>query len=163
MKFWTHYWTHETTVFPEEAVRKRKVPLALDHTAGNAFRKRGVRPGDAVYVVSYHRGVIRLLGRMTVERVVDQGEAESVLGYEPWKASDHLLAVAGESTDHYFDVVLTADQVNELRFVGHGGKVVGIKFNRRGDPDQQTLRSVRELTAETASFLDEVLAERARS
>jgi hypothetical protein len=46
--------------------------------------------------------------------------------------------------------------------VGRGGKVVRAKFNRRGDPDQQTLRSVREVTDRTASLFEELLDARAR-
>jgi hypothetical protein len=72
VRFWTHYWTHETTTFDQALVESGEIPSALDHTAGNSFRKRGVRPGDGVYVVSYHHGSIRLVGRLVVETIVDQ-------------------------------------------------------------------------------------------
>jgi hypothetical protein len=162
VRFWTHYWTHETTTFDQVLVESGEIPSALDHTAGNSFRKRGVRPGDGVYVVSYHHGSIRLVGRLVVETIVDQRAAKRALSYEPWDADDHLLADRGELRDRYFDLWLTDAQVRQLEFVGRGGKVVRAKFNRRGDPDQQTLRSVREVTDRTASLFEELLDARAR-
>lgn len=140
------------------AVLAGDVPAALDHTAGNRFRVRGVLPGDVVYVVSYHQGSVRLIGRLLVARVVDQATAERELTYQPWDAGDHLLG-GSDLTDHQFDLWLTAQQVRRLEFISPRAMIVGAKFNPEGSPDQQTLRSVREITERSAGLLDELLAQ----
>lgn len=157
VRFWTHYWTNATVENSRDAVLAGDLPLALDHTAGNSFRVRGVLPGDVVYVVSYHGGSVRIIGRLIVARVVDQATAEGELSYQPWEAADHLLGDS-DMTDHQFDVWLTAEQVRDLEFIGPRGKIAGAKFNPEGSPDQQTLRTVREITERSARLLDELLA-----
>ena len=53
---------------------------ALRHAASNAFRARGLRPGDVLYVVGQEDGRLLLIGRLRVAAVVDQAVAESELG-----------------------------------------------------------------------------------
>jgi len=63
----------------------------LSHTANDQFRDVRVAPGDRVYVVGTRAGELLLLGRITVERIVDQDEAERHFGHPVYVASDHLL------------------------------------------------------------------------
>jgi len=63
----------------------------LDHTAGGQFRACGVTAGDRVYVVANQGGQLVLLGRLTVNRIVDQHEADRHFGRRVYEAPDHLL------------------------------------------------------------------------
>lgn len=48
-------------------------------------------------------------------------------------------------------------QRKEIEFVGRSGQTVGVKFNPRGEPGQQTPRSIRQTTERTALLFDELL------
>src|SRR4051794_15771851 len=63
----------------------------LTHLASGQFRARGVKPGDRVYVLGTELGRLLLLGRLTVEGVVDQTAAERHFGHDVYEAPDHLL------------------------------------------------------------------------
>jgi hypothetical protein len=106
----THYWQNETwgNERPENAGRP------FNHTAGNEFDKRGVTKGDRVYVVTNLRGKMFVAGRMTVDRVVGQREAERVLKQRLWKARDHVLGVGG--TPMRFDLRVPDAIVKRLKF-----------------------------------------------
>ena len=44
-----------------------------------------------------------------------------------------------------------------MEFVGRSRQTVGVKFNPRGEPGQQTPRSIRQTTERTALLFDELL------
>jgi hypothetical protein len=72
--------------------RAQHANRTLCHTANRQFRARGVVPGDRVYVVAVREGELLLIGRLSVERVVGQREAERRLGHDDvYEAPDHLL------------------------------------------------------------------------
>ncbi len=78
---------------PQLEVQRRKQWHAsrLDHTANDQFERAGVEPGDRVYVVATREGRLLLIGRLMVERVVDQREAERHFGRAVYKARNHLI------------------------------------------------------------------------
>jgi hypothetical protein len=155
LTFWTHYWTGPT-------VEDHEVSLGMtvmDHTAGNQFRSRGVQVGDIVYMITYSAGNLRVLRKLTVHRIVNMSQARRALRYEPWDAEDHLLAEPNKATPIRYDAVVPHDQLDDIEFVSSGG-LRAIKRNRRGEPDPQTFRSVREITAATATLFDQVLTAR---
>src|SRR4051794_3169841 len=68
----------------------------LNHAANAQFRARGVVPGDRVYVVATEQGSLLLLGRLDVERVVDQAQAERSFREPVYEAPDHLIGTGTE-------------------------------------------------------------------
>jgi hypothetical protein len=95
-RYFTHYWYNATW----EANRLSEGEN-LDYAASNQFRKRGVRPGDFVYVVTVKAGQILLAGRMHVDRVVSRAEALELLGTDDlWDAEDQIIAAPGDGPAH---------------------------------------------------------------
>ena len=88
MAYWTHYWTNKTVLEREG----REKPDKIGHTADNAFKRRGVLPGDVVYIVTVLKGSIHIIGRLIVDQVLDQRGAEAYFGEPVWLAEDHLIA-----------------------------------------------------------------------
>jgi len=155
MAYWTHYWTNDTFRYEAEFGRDELV-----HTADNVFRQRGVAPGDVVYVVTNLKGTIYLIGRMVVDRVLDQQAAEKLFGLDVWQADDHLIAREPMSKCRY-NVTVPFRKLKDIEFITDTGLDV-IKFDQRvgADPhtvDRQTLRGVREITASTAGLFDSLL------
>ena len=163
MTNWMHYWSDPTVRFHEHAVAAGDCGYSkLDHTASNMFGKLAggfdvndakVQPGDVVYCLTSARGKVRLLGKLIVGRVVNQRAADGAL--KPlcvFPAKWHLLARAGTATSLRFDLALSISDVKKIEFISNGN-VVGPKFVD-GFPDKQTFRSVRELTARSASLFD---------
>ena len=150
MAYWTHYWTNKTVLMREEQAREAD---ELGHTADNSFRKRGVLPGDTVYVVTVLRGTIHLVGRLVVDEILDQRQADEYFGEPVWPAADHLIAMEPASACRY-DVCVPYDHLNAITFITSNGTDV-VKFDQRdgADPhavDRQNLRGVREISADTA-------------
>ena len=69
MCFWTNHWLHRSW---RDDVNAEYKPLC--HAASNTFRRRGVSPGDMVYIVSLADGQLLLGGRMTVKQIVSRDE-----------------------------------------------------------------------------------------
>lgn len=124
----------------------------LTHTANNQFRARGVTRGDRIYVVATKAGRLLLLGRLTVDRVVDQREAERILGNDNlYRANDHLL---GRGTPLRLDRVVPERIARELE--RESSKRLAIA------PDAyvvnaQSLRATGRITDRSAVLLDFVL------
>ena len=154
MAYWTHYWTNNT-VEMESALIADGASDLVAHTAGEQFVQRGVSPGDVVYLVSRIAFKMHLLGRLVVDRVVDQSAANAHFRHGVWPATDHLLARPPFSKFRT-DVVVPDDRLKEVEFLNKKG-TVGLAFNKQGQVDQQTLRTLREVTAATAGLFDSLL------
>ena len=154
MTDFTGYWTGATCDFYRTIGLENK---PLMHAASEQFRKRKVGPGDQLYVLNIEGGALRLIGRMLVKEIVSRDEARSRLGYEPWEGSDHALSTERNSTKTRFDLYVPLAIVRQLEFRTASG-LKGLKFRSEGKLDGQTLRSVRELTPESAALLDGLLA-----
>jgi hypothetical protein len=144
-RYFTHYWKNST--WEQHAAQPAR---PLDHVAGSKLRGR-VSPGDLIYIVTNLQGRLFLGGRMRVKLVVDQEEAQRQRRADLWEAPDHILGEAG--TVFRGDLVVPDQTVAQLRF-GDGAALVVAD----GKIDQQTLRTLRELTPESAKLLDAVLA-----
>jgi len=145
-RYFTQYWKNSTwRIEPEEDV---------DHTADNRFRKRGVSDGDYVYIITNLDGQMVLGSRLKVAQIVGQAEAERLLGIDLYKADDHIMAEP-PFLPLKKDRVVPADIAEELRFISK--KADTLVFSTLGKLDNQTLRGVRELTAESAELLDSQL------
>jgi hypothetical protein len=121
------------------------------HTANAQFRSRSVAPGDSVYVVATRDGVLLLLGRLIVDRVVDQREAARVLPNEPYVAPDHLLG-RGAPLDLNREVPEPIARALE-RESGKRIKIAADVYR----VDVNSLRTTGRITADSAALLDTLL------
>ncbi|HEX8236539.1 MAG TPA: hypothetical protein VF600_11320 [Abditibacteriaceae bacterium] len=156
MRFFTYLRTGE-----EFKGRKKNYPdLLLNFAAGNQFSQRGIEQDDLVYIWSFIKGHLYLLGRMQVEDIYTELDVKRLHpqianNYTFW-ASEHIVAVAGSATTPHFDLEVPADVINQLRFAGNKAP------KRKNTPlsndfDPQTFRGVRELMPSSASLLDKIL------
>lgn len=131
--------------------RSSRGASTLDHAASAQFRARGVQPGDRVYVVATDGGRLLLLGRLTVEHVVDQATADAYFGERVYEAPDHLLGAG---------TLLRPDRLVPERVARaierESGKRIKIAADRYR-VDANSLRTTGRITAESAALLDEVL------
>ncbi len=149
MTAWTHYW--------KKATAQGQAHGLLDHTAGNSFRSRGVGNGDRVYVISFWDGTLKVLGRLDVDRIVDQAEAERIQGEQLWDADDHVLAERGSASKLGVRVVPDS-KLGKIEFINADGSMVSVKYNRRGKVEGMTFQvEVREITTTTARLFDQLL------
>lgn len=161
MSDYTHYWTGDTIKF-QEGLHDPFEPLI--HIASAEFRSRGVGPGDTVYVINMIGGRLRVIGRMVVDQVVDQRQAEQLLeDTNLWDAADHCIARKGTATRARYDAFLTEPQLAKFRFVTADGGSHGPKLRKDGTIEPQSFRTpVREITPQTAATLDAVLGSRSK-
>jgi hypothetical protein len=152
-RYYTHYWRNSTV--EEFCALGHNL---LEYVASNQFVNRGVTAGDLVYPVTIFDGALYVVGILEVENVCDAVEAEKRLGYEPlWKAADYLIAK--DPTPMRYDLKVPLEVSRELRFVS-SRTLSAPKFisSSREHLDQQALRGVRQLTAESAAQLDRLLS-----
>ena len=153
VRHWTVHW--QNTLWRSGAAAVDREPI--QHCGGSRFRSRGVSPGDGVYVISMSAGQLLLGGRMTVGRIADDDEALRHFGHADfWRAAEHLIGVVGSGTPLDLHRGLSASLTRRLRFVSRRGSVPPC-FVSETELDNQATRGVRELTAESAQLLDDVL------
>jgi len=155
MACFTHYW-EGSTCDNEMALGHENEPL--EHTAGAIFKKRGVVPGDKVYVVNVLQGVLFLIGRFEVGKIVSMPEARKILGEDIWDAPEHLIAKPGTATPAHFERDVPLETTQKLLFHGANG-FQPLKFVGEDMLDRQTLRGVRRLTEPSAHLFEELLRE----
>lgn len=153
MGCFTHYWEGKTC---QRMFEDGSDGRALDHTAGNLFTQRGVIVGDRVYVVNVVKGILKLIGRLEVGKIVSMAEAEKLMGYEVWDAPEHLVAKKGTATPMRFKREVPLNITKELLFEGTKS-YEPLKFVSEGILDRQTLRGVRRLTDASAHLLESLL------
>lgn len=147
-RYFTTYWRAE----PWYANEGR--PVA--HAASNEFAERGVSEGDVLYVLHYEERNYYLGARLHVGAVLGQREAEAHFGSQDiWEADDHVLAAPGTEEELEVSRLVPRELLKDLTFLqAQDGSKSGIKFTADGAPDQQTLRTVRQLTQDSARLLD---------
>ena len=152
VKYWTQYWKNSTC-----EMMKPHEGQPLDHAASNEYSRRGVAAGDWLYVVTVVKGDLHLIGRMKVDRVASQAEAARILGTtDIWEASGYCLSTSSEASPMRFDVMVSRGDRDLPRFFTRSG-LSSLKVDEEGRLDQQTLRSIRELTEESARLLDKYI------
>lgn len=153
-RYFTHYWTNDTCDDMRTSGAEGEL---LDHLAGNDIIARGVADGDTLYVITVRKGLLCLIGKMQVARIVSQTEAAVLLDKDPqelWSARHHVIA--GAATPMHFDLLVPLSRTRELRFRTKRSDTQ-LKFSLPGVLDQQTLRGMRELTPASAQLLDQLL------
>lgn len=144
MRYFTHYWRNEASKFTQGRW--------LKHAAGRWFTSRGVRIGDAVYVVTVKDGSLYLVGRMLVGGIVNQKIAEGILGRAIYYDREHLLAQAGSASEISFERQVSPRVVRQLRVRSRDRRTPVFVDGKR--LDRQTFRNVRELTRASAGLLE---------
>lgn len=153
MACFTHYWADDTC---EAMFGGGCEGELLEHTAGKLFVQRGVGPGDKIYVVNNLRGELILIGRLEVDKIVSQVEAERLLGSDLWDAPEHVIAKPGSSTPMRFERRVPMELTKQLLFQGAKG-FESPKFETEDRLDRQTLRGLRRLSDGSARLLDTLL------
>lgn len=131
--------------------------MPLRHAASNRFVERGIRPGDRLYVWSFIKGDLLLIGRMEVDAIVSYPEA--VRRLDSTNFSDQLTdhAIARSATEKRFERVVPLKIIQQLEFMSPDGEINPPKFNSQKRPDPQTFRGVRQLTPASAVLLDKLV------
>jgi len=150
-RFFTHYWTNNTR---DEQQIANQDGDQCDHTAGNGFKKRKTAPGDFVFVITVKKGQLYVLSRMKVKDVVEQEEADNILGQDLWEARDHVIAESSSPMD--FQRKIPTEVTEKLLFIAPGGYKSPV-FKKPGYLDQQTMRGIRELDTQSAELLSRYL------
>lgn len=125
----------------------------LTRSVSNAYGSRGLAAGDRLYVVNVKHRRARLLGSFVVGEILSKSEAERRRGVGQDGA---FIALAEAGTASTFDFrPLPSKVLKSLRFVSKDRPRV--TFDVSGDLNEQTFRSMRELTEESAARLDRFL------
>jgi hypothetical protein len=133
----------------------------VDHAASNEFTTRGVAPGDKLFIFHYAQRSLFLGAILRVDRICTQAEAAAELGVEMdeiWEARDHVLAKPTELQRLNPDRKVPVEILRGLTFITADGSQTGLKFDADGAPNQQTLRTVRELDVTSAASLRSLIA-----
>lgn len=131
-----------------------------DHAASNEFAARGVEPGDHVFVVHYRGRDVFLGARLVVERLVSRAEASAALVVgedEVWDARDHILADRRQTQRLDAKRIIPHNVLRRLTFLADAGTENRLAFDSDGAANQQTLRSVCELTPSSSAMLEDLI------
>lgn len=148
-KFFTYCWQHREVLLHEDGE-----PVCSAY--GSQFSRRGVEPGDEVYIVSIHRGRLHLLGKMRVRRVLQSAdEYQRLVGEEPFPAPEYIIADLCTPARRQ---AVPENVTRSLRFI-RGRRLVALSFRDEDESvvDRQSICSVRRLSPESAAALDELL------
>jgi hypothetical protein len=129
----------------------------LEDIFGSQFRKRKVQSGDIIYIVTMIDGELYLCSRMTVGNIYSRSQAHK-MGYEIGNATELILEEPGTSTTMHFDRKVSVEIWKSLRLVSRNKPKLTPSKNDPNRLDQQTFRTLREFTEESAHILDELLA-----
>ena len=153
-RFWTCHWQFrhwESNVIDG--------PWRIDSSASNLFEKRGVKPGDFMYIISINRGQLFLGGRMTVKKILSQAEAAQHWDKELYDMRHSNEWIVGRKNTGTFLQVkrcLSPNLTKQLRFQTKT-EIKEPCFVTETELDNQATRGVRELTPESAAFLDRII------
>lgn len=148
-RFWTCHW--RSSVWE---VNKEYEPI--DCSGSNLLKKRGVKAGDTVFIVSLRNGRLLLGGSMIVKDVVRRKVAvRRKRTTNLWPAK--WIAMGKEGTQLHLHRRLTSSLAKELRFISKSGKLASLSFADRGQIDNQATRRILELTSDSAVLLSKAI------
>jgi hypothetical protein len=151
MRYWTCHWQNRYWENNPEGT-----PVSA--SGSNLFSKRGVRPGDFVYIVSIRDGMLLLGGRMMVSEIVSRTEAvkkrrnENLFDTDEW-----VIAAPASGTRLDFHRALAPDLTRTLRFISSKSPELFFRDAAKTRLDGQTTRGVRELAPDSATLLDKII------
>ncbi|TCK16978.1 hypothetical protein DFR30_0198 [Thiogranum longum] len=154
-KYFTQYWTNDQ--WKLETDHANRGYTALDHTAGNQFRKAGVGIGDVIFVVTVKKGQLFLGGKIVVTKLCSQSEAENLFktDFGLYQANEHLIG--SKNPDRFRPTLKVPVKIVEALYFESSDGPKPLKFKSQGVLDQQTLRGVRRLTPRSAEELSKLL------
>jgi len=126
----------------------------LRHAASNNFERMKTQVGDVVYVVVNRDGRMMLVGRLTVDHVVNQHEAEFRLGMPLYERRAHVVSDAPDTLVD-FDREVPEDIARALRSTRGASVAFASDDEYRLSPT--ALQPMIRLTPESARALDELL------
>lgn len=151
MAHFTYLWTNECRL---NCIGSGLEGKPLEISAGNAFTKRNVNRGDTMYVLCIDEGLVYLIGRMKVARVLARAAYDSEFSNRNLWPGDEVV-IGENGTACRFDFTIPPECLAKLRFekkreflLIEDGKLV----------ERQSLRSVRELYWESVAELDRLLS-----
>jgi hypothetical protein len=144
----THYLLY-WKIAPEERLNLAANRKA-DYAAGKHLER--VKPGDILWIVNIYTGHLLLIGRLQVETVVDDIEiAQDLVGHtQHWVDGDWYAIANKYNVEPLREVDLTP-LIGDIRFNSAADRL----FLHNGRVDASQLRSLRELTDDSAKLLEE--------
>lgn len=147
MTSWTHYWTRECVA----SMRQQGCEgTRLNVSTGNLFTKRGVKPGDNVYILSATQKTLYLIGRITVTDVIPY--RTYVLKYRQMNLWRNDEVIMGRGTPCYLDRPIPEYVQTMLRFQNQRGASPFLRGCHR--MDAQGFRGLHVLHPNSAEFLN---------
>ena len=163
MRYFTHHWSREQYDVDLAEMEESGSTSVIDNSAGSGFLAAAVAPGDVLYVINWHMGVLSVLGRFVVGGVLDRAQARAELGAD-FDAPELAFAEDGKVTYEVFDAALNGPETGDdddlldlVEFVAEDGSLSTPAKGADGGVDADSFDGVREITADTASLLDELL------
>ncbi len=155
-RFWTCHWQFR---YWRPDVNDEGEPVCSSWS--NLFSKRGVRPGDIAYIISMSGGQLYLGGRMTVKQVLSKAEyarQENRDLSELFNASEECILDPDEDTGTllHLNRCLSPALTKQIRFQTSSGPKKPF-FDSKSELNNQATRGIRELTPESAAFLDRII------
>lgn len=148
MRHFLQYWK------VEQADRLAGKPL--DQAASAQYEKIDLSKGDVLWIVTIRKRRLRLLGRLIVDVVVGQSEAEAILQQKNIYPSP-FHAIGDRGTIHEVHEQDVQDLAGRIRFNSANDRLVLESPNR---VDGKQIQSIRELTRPTADLLEARLNDR---
>ena len=146
----THYFTY---LWTREEIESWKPELGkVEGSYSNTFKARGVKRGDVIYLWGYFDATLFLINRFTVQQIKRVAKGSNFL-----RKSE--FAVAQIESDIQLDVAISESDVGKLQFMPDNKPPRYRKPPFNNQPEPQTFRGVREITADTAALLDSYLTE----
>jgi len=116
----------------------------IDHAASEQFGD--VRRGDVLWIVTFDKGTLYLVGRLEVGETGDQEDALKRFGRDVWEATYHLFAAPGTAAPKV--LLDLTDVAPQLSFAGRV-KQLPPHFT------WQSFRSKRRLTSDGADLMED--------
>ena len=155
-RFWTSYWQFR---YWRPDVNDEGEPVSSSWS--NQFRRRGVASGDIAYIISMSGGQLYLGGRMTVKLVLSKSEFARLRALDIdslFDAAEECILDPDEETGTLLHLRrrLSPTLTKQIRFQTSSGPKEPFFVNKT-DLDKQATRGIRELTPESAEFLDRII------
>lgn len=120
----------------------------LEHAASGQYQKIGISKDDVLWIVTLRDYRLTLLGRLMVDRVVGQAEAERHFAKSDlYEAEFHVIAQPG--TVQAVSEVDVHDLALTIRFNSPNPELT---LNEHGGVDGKQIQAIRELTTDTVSL-----------
>jgi hypothetical protein len=121
----------------------------LRHAGSNQFKRRNVKEGDTVWVITVKSdGQLYLVGRMVVDYFINHETALGMFDNEVIDRNWHIV-VNEENSEPFKDINLM-DVIDEIKFNSEDSEKLKVVD---GKIDPRQLQTIRELTSESVSLI----------